>query len=109
MKFFLINPSRFKTRLMLLSDGNGYPDLRNSHLIADAQEVSSIVLDVAKTLYNAEEVQNFMKAVVECFKEADPATKEKIISNLREARPVRRAIQGPESYNNISFRFLRDY
>ncbi len=33
--FFLISPSRFKTRLMVLSDGKPYPDLFRSHLIAE--------------------------------------------------------------------------
>jgi hypothetical protein len=34
-KFFLISPSRFKTRLMVLSDAKSYPDLLNSHLMAE--------------------------------------------------------------------------
>jgi len=35
-RFFLIKPSRFKTRLMVRSDGKAQPALFSSHLIAEA-------------------------------------------------------------------------
>jgi hypothetical protein len=35
IEFFLTSPSRFKVRLMVLSEWNGSPSFRNSHLMAE--------------------------------------------------------------------------
>ncbi len=53
---------------------------------AEIRKQMSALLDVAKTLYNAEEVQAFQEIVLKAIEEADPATKEKIIQSLHRAR-----------------------
>jgi hypothetical protein len=66
-------------------------------LVAEVRKQMGFFLDVAKTLYSAEEVQAFMEEVIKAIEDADPVTKKRIISKLQEARPVRRAIQETES------------
>ena len=53
-------------------------------LSAEVRKQMGTVLDVAKTLYNAEEAQAFMRIVLQAIDDADPATKEKIITKLQE-------------------------
>jgi len=63
---------------------------------AEVRKQMSTLLDVAKTLYNAEESQAFQRIVLKAIEDADPGTKEKIIQALHEVRSVGRAMKGPE-------------
>jgi IS30 family transposase len=60
---------------------------------AEVRKQMSTLLDVAKTLYNAEEAQAFQRIVLQAIEDADPGTKEKIIQALYEIRSVGRAIR----------------
>jgi non-homologous end joining protein Ku len=60
--------------------------------VAEIRKQMSTLLDISKTLYNAEEVQAFQRIVLQAIGEADPDTKKKIISELQKARSVGRAI-----------------
>jgi IS30 family transposase len=59
---------------------------------AEIRKQMSTLLDISKTLYNAEEVQAFQRIVLQAIEDAHPVTKEKIIQALHEVRSVRRVI-----------------
>jgi hypothetical protein len=59
---------------------------------AEIRKQMGTLLDVAKTLYNAEESQAFQQIVINAIGEADPDTKKKIISELQQARSVGRTV-----------------
>jgi transposase len=60
---------------------------------AEIRKQMGTLLNVAKTLYNAEEVQAFQQIVINAIGEADPVTKKKIISELQQAGSVERSIR----------------
>jgi hypothetical protein len=63
---------------------------------AEIRKQMGTLLDVAKTLYNAEESRAFQHIVINAIGEADPDTKKKIISKLQQAQSIGRVIKRPE-------------
>jgi hypothetical protein len=65
--------------------------------VGEIRKQLSLLLDIAQTLYNAEEVAAFQQIVLEEIKNAAPEVRERIAQRLNEARAIRSTLQFHQS------------